>query len=279
VLQLPAYLLHLARQGHLALAIVRAVTGHELLDQAVEGVGTQLLVRNDHGGDGSLRRNDGPGNPGITRVKPIIRARTLGGFLHHNNKSFINVLLTVTDTGKCRVGGKTVKLIVLSWLAVAHAGHAFEGDYVWDDRFRAGLVKAASGDREDQYALGDMYLKGRGTQRNPDKALEWFLKAARQGHVKAAYKSGHLIRRGYGTGQSAGEGLKWLRQAAEGGYAPAQYELGEFYAADKHGGDSALALIWLGRARKSGYRPALAAYEKLIREVVRAQKTRGRPSP
>lgn len=170
--------------------------------------------------------------------------------------------------------GRVIKTSLLMLLLMfAHAGFAFEGDYVWDERFKETLSKASLGDAKDQYELGEMYLNGRGTQHEPAEALAWFLKAAKQGHIKAAYKVGHLYLVGQGTERSLSEALNWLKRAAEANYAPAQYELGQFYASDDTGSrENSLALIWLGKAQKNGYRPAEAAFAALVRRMVDAQK-------
>lgn len=175
--------------------------------------------------------------------------------------------------------GRAVKTTLLL-LTFAQAGFAFEGDYVWDARFQAALTKAAVGEAKDQYELGEMYLNGRGTPRDPSEALVWLLKAAKQGHIKAAYSAGHLYLLGQGTERSLPDALNWLQRAAEAGYAPAQYELGQFYATgDTDSRKNSLALIWLGKAKKSGYGPAAAAFADLIRRMVKAQKIPDESSP
>ena len=44
---------------------------------------------------------------------------------------------------------------------------------------------AVQGDARAQYALGEMYYRGNGVEQDMSKALEWFEKAARQGHPEA----------------------------------------------------------------------------------------------
>lgn len=170
--------------------------------------------------------------------------------------------------------GKAVKAtLVILLLTVARTGFTFEGDYVWDQRFKTTLAKATSGTAKDQYTLGEMYLNGRGTRQEPAEALVWYLRAAKQGHIKAAHKAGHLYLLGQGTARSLPDALNWLHRAAEADYAPAQYELGQFYASDDTGNrEDSLALIWLGRAKKNGYPPAEAAFAALVRRMVREQK-------
>lgn len=153
---------------------------------------------------------------------------------------------------------------------------AFEGDYIWDERFKTGLKMAAEGAPRDQYALGEMYLKGRGTAKDPAAALAWFLKAAKQGHTRAAYKAGSLLMEG-GKGIEAApkEGFRLLTYSAESGYIPAQYELGMAYANGKMGRHNmSQALQWLGKAKLNGYPEADEAVEEVIRRLVQAQEGR-----
>jgi TPR repeat protein len=164
-------------------------------------------------------------------------------------------------------------IIFLSFVLLAQGAAAFEGDYIWDERFKTGLSKAASGKAKDQYALGVMYLKGRGTHRDPAEALSWFLKAAKQGHTRAAYKAGKLLLQGgEGVESSPKRAVRLLTYSAESGYIPAQYMLGKAYATGEAGKrDMPQALQWLGKAKLNGYPKADEAVQELIHKLVAAQ--------
>lgn len=170
----------------------------------------------------------------------------------------------------------SLTLLLLTELLGLQQALAFEGDYIWEERFKAALVKAASGQAKDQYAVGDMYFRGRGTAVDSTKALRWFLLAAQQGHIKAAYKAGYLYLHGdnnLAAEASPKQALPWLNKAAQSGYAPAQYELGRLYFTDdivKR--DEPLALKWLGRAKAAGYAPARSVFDKMVKHLVKEQK-------
>jgi len=175
-----------------------------------------------------------------------------------------------------------VRVVVLSTLLLAalfsvQQAFAFGGDYVWEARFKTSLVKAKSGRAKDQYAVGDMYFHGRGTDMDFTQALHWFLLAAQQGHKKAAYKVGYLYLHGDGLPATASPklALPWLKKAALANYAPAQYELGRLYFS---GGivkrDEPLALKWLGRAKAADYAPAKMAFDQMVTRLVKAQNRR-----
>jgi TPR repeat protein len=54
------------------------------------------------------------------------------------------------------------------------------------------LEMAKAGDKEAQFALGNLYRSGRGVKKDHRRAFVWFSKAAEQGHVKAQYTTGTL---------------------------------------------------------------------------------------
>ncbi len=75
-----------------------------------------------------------------------------------------------------------------------------------------------------------MYRKGRGVARNYEKAVEWYLKAAEQGHATAQFNLGIMYRKGRGVAQNDEIAVEWFLKAAEQGYATAQNNLGLMYA-------------------------------------------------
>lgn len=62
-----------------------------------------------------------------------------------------------------------------------------------------------------------------------EKAVEWFRKAAWQGHSGAQYKLGYIYCWELGVRESISEVAKWIRRAAWQGNAHAQFELGLAY--------------------------------------------------
>ena len=90
----------------------------------------------------------------------------------------------------------------------------------------AARVKAEAGDPAAQFALGAALYYG-----SPDtgQAIEWFRKAAAQGHAPAEFQLGQLYDFGFGVAQDDALALTWYRKAAEHGSAAAQRTLGELY--------------------------------------------------
>lgn len=163
--------------------------------------------------------------------------------------------------------GRLLALLVLLplWAAPAPAV-----DYIWERMFAQRLQKAQAGDPEAQYAVGEMYLKGRGPAVDPEQALVWFGKAARQGHVKAKYRLGYMHLRGLGTRKDVERAFALIREAAEAGYSPAQFQLGRMYASGTGTTrDLDQALAWLRRAAAQDYVPAREEIPRLEAERAR----------
>ena len=104
---------------------------------------------------------------------------------------------------------------------------------------------AEQGDAKVQFILGGMYEKGIGARQDKGKAVEWYQKAAAQGHADALNSLNRMAEQGdakvqfilggmyerinTGVQQDTGEAANWYRKAAEQGHVDAQYELGEMY--------------------------------------------------
>jgi len=106
---------------------------------------------------------------------------------------------------------------------------------------------------DQQFILGYSYKEGNGVNQFPLKALEWFLKAAAQGHVTSQYQVSKMYRDGEGVTQDNAESAKWMLKAAEQGNELAQYEMGLFYS-DGVGvqKDNFEAVKWMKKAEKQG---------------------------
>jgi len=132
-------------------------------------------------------------------------------------------------------------------------------DYLLEEQLDRRLEQAAEGDVEAQYAVGDMYYKGRGTYVDHEKAYIWFRRSAALGHRKAEFKLGYMYLKGIGVGQDSTRAFELLRSSAAKRYAPAQFYLAQMYALGLGvGKNSTLALRWLRASIEEGYRPPKA---------------------
>ncbi len=73
---------------------------------------------------------------------------------------------------------------------------------------------AEEGDLDAQFYLGEMYLRGKGVDRDFKKALEWLAKAAQAGHPGAQGVLGGLYAVGLGVPQDFGVAYFWMIVAA-----------------------------------------------------------------
>ena len=89
---------------------------------------------------------------------------------------------------------------------------------------------AEQGDVEAQDELGAMYLLGwRGAQKDDAEAVEWYRKAAEQGHADAQFTLAELYGTGRGVQENPVEAVKWLREAAKQGHVLAQNYLAQMF--------------------------------------------------
>jgi TPR repeat protein len=169
------------------------------------------------------------------------------------------------------------------WRPLARAGSARAqfGLGVAYERGGAGLAQdpqraaewygraARQGHRDAQTNLGRMYAEGRGVPRDPSRAAMWWRKAARAGQAVAQYNLALSLYQGRGAVLDRGRAVTWMRRSAGRGLAAAQFALGEMYrrglAVDR---DPSRALAWLARAARQGHQAAGRAAAALRQEGI-----------
>lgn len=108
---------------------------------------------------------------------------------------------------------------------------------------------AKRGDVKAQFLLGIRYEYGRGVDQDSKKAVEWWRKAAKQGHTEAQYQLAHKTK--------GKEAFKWMLKAAKGGHTEAQYELAErYYVGEGVDKDVRQAAKWYSRAAEKKHADA-----------------------
>ncbi|MCR4378650.1 MAG: SEL1-like repeat protein [Rhodospirillales bacterium] len=124
---------------------------------------------------------------------------------------------------------------------------------VQSDPAQAGLMlegAALQGHGDAAYQLGLM-------QTDANRRIEWHSMAASLGQVDAEYALGEAYLNGIGTAKEPAWGLSWFERAARAGHAPAQYALGMALSTGLTG--PAMyeeALVWLLIAKKNGFADA-----------------------
>jgi TPR repeat protein len=79
--------------------------------------------------------------------------------------------------------------------------------------------------------VGACYDLGHGVAADPAVAVQWYRKAAEQGHANAQHNLGNLyeVAQGVSPDYALTAAATWYRRAAEQGYRPAQANLGALY--------------------------------------------------
>ncbi len=164
--------------------------------------------------------------------------------------------------------GITLLIIATGFFPQVYA--AIDDDYIWEEKFKRVFLKAEQGDTKSQYAMGEMFEKGKGTSKDIKKAFEWYSKAAKQNDKKAAYKVGRAYLDGKGVSKNYKKAYDWFKKSAQEKYARAEYYLGTL----SENGQGTLrnygeALNWYKRALAGGYSSAAEG----IKRVTKAQKS------
>ena len=120
-------------------------------------------------------------------------------------------------------------------------------------RVQPEAVVADPAQAKELYKLGYAYEMGRDVEKDPVKAMEYYLRAAEMGHAPAFTRIGLLYRSGEGVERNAEEAMKWLMEAIELGDANAA----DFYAEMHMNGqgiekDPETALYWYVYAAEHG---------------------------
>lgn len=129
---------------------------------------------------------------------------------------------------------------------------AFESSN-YSTALREWKLLANEGNRNAQYNLGQMYVKGQGVPLNYKTARKWFELAAKQGFAPAQHNMGVMYEYGDGGSQNYSTAAQWYELAAEQGTAYAQTNLGVLYL-DGQGvpQNHATALKWFELAAEQG---------------------------
>jgi len=126
-----------------------------------------------------------------------------------------------------------------------------KGDYKTSAKLILPLAK--KGFAKAQYNLGVMYEKGKGVEKNLNKAKKWFQFAADQGLPKAQYNLGLMYGKGKGVEKDYSKAIKWMTLAADQGNGKAQTNLGWMYETGKGvPRDTQKALSWYQLASDQG---------------------------
>ncbi|PZU60536.1 MAG: hypothetical protein DI547_02700 [Sphingobium sp.] len=131
---------------------------------------------------------------------------------------------------------------------------------------------AEAGDADAQFNLGQAYKTGRGVPVDETIALEWFRRAAVQGHARAEDNYGRLL---FQTGKRT-EAMPFIEKSAARGDPRAQYLLGTALFNGEYGAkDWVRAYALMSRAAASGLMPATTSLAQMDRYIPADQRQQG----
>ncbi|WP_066778134.1 SPOR domain-containing protein [Sphingomonas sp. CCH5-D11] len=131
---------------------------------------------------------------------------------------------------------------------------------------------AASGDADAQFNLGQAYKLGRGIPANLPNAIEWFRKAAAQGHSQAIDNYGLAL---FQEGKKA-EALPWLEKSVARGERRTQLVLGTMlFNADAVPRDWVRAYALVTRSSQQGLPQASQTLAQMDQYIPEAQRQQG----
>ena len=130
-----------------------------------------------------------------------------------------------------------------------------------------------------QFSLGVMYNKGHGVEKNERETVAWFRKAAEQGYAPAQCNLGVSYEVGRGVEKNEREAVAWFRKAAEQGDTAAQSDLGAMYRDGRGVEKNAReAVAWFRKAADQGYAPRNAISERCTWTAVALRRMSARRS-
>lgn len=128
--------------------------------------------------------------------------------------------------------------------------------------------RAAAGDAEAQFELGQAYEQGKAVAQDDEKAVEWFRKAADQGNAKAQNSLGVMYALGHGVTRDREEAVRWYKKAAKSGSPDGMYNVAISYY-NGEGVDSSMdsACTWMRAAQQKGDAQAADALKHIEDEM------------
>ncbi|MCI4588919.1 SPOR domain-containing protein [Sphingobium sp. BYY-5] len=131
---------------------------------------------------------------------------------------------------------------------------------------------ADSGDPDAQFNMGQAYKLGRGVQPDLSIAMDWYRKAAAQGHMRAEDNLGLLM---FQQGDRAGA-MPYLQHASMRGEPRAQYIVGTaLFNGDLVGKDWVRAYALMSRAAAQGLSQASTSLTQMDKYIPEDQRRQG----
>ncbi|MBQ1407833.1 MAG: toll/interleukin-1 receptor domain-containing protein [Eubacterium sp.] len=130
-------------------------------------------------------------------------------------------------------------------------------------------ASAGEGNTDAMLLLASCYENGWGTEKDPEKALYWFLKGAEAGDTGCMTAAANCLRLGTGAEADPVQAFGWYKKAAEAGDLSGMVTLGFAYE-DGIGTepDPAAAFEWYKKAAEAGNEEAMAQLTRCYRNGI-----------
>lgn len=162
-------------------------------------------------------------------------------------------MTTGSQLSKLAIAALALSLVATPAVADVKAGVDAWGRGEYDAAVKQWRDPALKGDPDAQFNMGQAYKMGRGVKVDLNVALDWYRKAAAQGHLQAADSYGHLLH----YQNKIPESLPYLQASSDRGDPRAQYLLGtELFNGVHIAKDWVRAYALMTRASSAGMAPA-----------------------
>lgn len=132
---------------------------------------------------------------------------------------------------------------------------------------------AAKNDPQAQYNLGLRYATGEGVDRDPQQAIEWYTRAANNGHDLAQNNLGAMYETGKGVDADQQTAVRWYRAAAEQGQKYAQNSLAiMLFKGEGVERDPVMAYVYMRLAAEQDYDVAQRNSDLIFQALSEEQK-------
>jgi len=160
-------------------------------------------------------------------------------------------------------GGDVQAMVELGRIYLNGAGRPRDYDHAMEWFLKA----AKEGNAAGQVGVGFLFSRGLGCPLDKKKAGEWFRRAAEQNDAKGQYNLALLMNQGWLGPDQLRESLSWFKKAADQGLVVAQATLGNMYycSAEGVGQDFTQAAYWLEKAAAGGDNPSRTTFASMLR--------------
>ena len=128
--------------------------------------------------------------------------------------------------------------------------------------------QALHGHAGAQFAIGAMYMEGKGLPKDEQQAVQWFKLAAEQDHRLALQQLAWAYGTGSGVKSDGAESRRWFLRAAAAGDGTSQFMAGDMLLKGIGGPvDQQTGIYWLTKAASNGVQLARAELDRVVSQI------------